>query len=70
VLTISQGEIMSQNVQIAEETSLDFGDLDLGDLNFGAVEIIQSADQTALPETGASCLSCCDSCCCSSVIIV
>ena len=44
---------------------LDFGDLDLADLSFDAVEIHAVRDAVALPETGASSSSSsCDSCSC------
>jgi Thiopeptide-type bacteriocin precursor len=44
---------------------LSFGDLDLSDLSFDAVEIATVRDAVALPETGASSASSsCDSCSC------
>ena len=38
---------------------------ELGELEF---EIIDTSVSTALPETGASCCSCCESCCCSLLV--
>ncbi|MDT0301897.1 thiazolylpeptide-type bacteriocin [Streptomonospora wellingtoniae] len=48
--------------------TVDFGDLDLGDLSFDSVEVATVRDAVALPETGASSgSSSCESCSCCAV---
>lgn len=47
----------------------DFSNLQIADLDLFNVEVMQNSDRTSLPETGASCCSCCESCCCSIAIV-
>ncbi|MGW8437179.1 thiazolylpeptide-type bacteriocin [Nocardiopsis sp. NPDC055879] len=48
-----------------QKVEIGFGDLDLEDLSFDAVEVATVRDAVALPETGASSgASSCDSCSC------
>ncbi|MEU3307650.1 thiazolylpeptide-type bacteriocin [Nocardiopsis sp. NPDC006832] len=48
-----------------QKMEIGFGDLDLEDLSFDAVEVATVRDAVALPETGASSgASSCDSCSC------
>ncbi|MGW8437180.1 thiazolylpeptide-type bacteriocin [Nocardiopsis sp. NPDC055879] len=51
-----------------QKVEIGFGDLDLEDLSFDAVEVATVRDAVALPETGASSgASSCDSCSCCAV---
>ncbi|MEU3307651.1 thiazolylpeptide-type bacteriocin [Nocardiopsis sp. NPDC006832] len=51
-----------------QKMEIGFGDLDLEDLSFDAVEVATVRDAVALPETGASSgASSCDSCSCCAV---
>lgn len=56
------------SIEKEKSTSIDFSDLDLSDLDFGAVDVLQTSGQMDLPETGASCCSCCSTCCCSLLV--